>query len=171
MYIHNCSSDPHTCQRYGITGYPTLTAFRSLSWSAVHKCSSSQSTYLRLDYHGPVTVSVVIFTLELLRTNNVLLESLLQKLLHNFVNFCQNVWNVECFQILTMLHICFFCHTPLQVTSDSHSRNLMLFLSHEASRNIATPPLGWDSHPPQGYPHSMFVIPVYTLGPSYSKPD
>ena len=88
LYIHNCSSDPHTCQRYGITGYPTLTAFRSLSWSAVHKCSSSKSTYLRLDYHGPVTVSVVIFTLELLRTNNVLLESLLQKLLHNFVNFC-----------------------------------------------------------------------------------
>ena len=63
----------------------------------------------------------------------------------------------SCFQILTMLRICFFCHTHLQVTGDSHSRNLMLFLSHEASRSIATntpspPPLGWDSHPPQGYP-------------------
>lgn len=54
LYIHNCSSDPLACHRYGITGYPTLTAFRSLSWSAVGSCSSSQSTYLRLDYHGPV---------------------------------------------------------------------------------------------------------------------
>ncbi len=57
VFVHNCSSDPLTCERYGITGYPTLTAFRSLSWSAVARCSSSHSTYLRLDYHGPVVVS------------------------------------------------------------------------------------------------------------------
>ncbi|XP_068676963.1 uncharacterized protein [Montipora foliosa] len=60
LYIHNCSSDPLTCQRYGITGYPTLTAFRSLSWSAVESCSSSQPTYLRLDYHGPVIAKQVL---------------------------------------------------------------------------------------------------------------
>lgn len=57
MFVHNCSTDPLTCQRYGITGYPTLTAFRSLSWSAVESCSSSHSTYIRLDYHGPIVVS------------------------------------------------------------------------------------------------------------------
>lgn len=57
MFVHNCSTDPLTCQRYSITGYPTLTAFRSLSWSAVESCSSSHSTYIRLDYHGPIVVS------------------------------------------------------------------------------------------------------------------
>lgn len=60
LFIHNCSSDPKTCQRYGITGYPTLTAFRSLSWSAVGSCSTSQSTNLRLDYHGPVVAKLVL---------------------------------------------------------------------------------------------------------------
>ena len=58
VFVHNCSSDPLTCERYSITGYPTLTAFRSLSWSTVESCSSSHSTYLRLDYHGVVFVSL-----------------------------------------------------------------------------------------------------------------
>lgn len=60
VFVHNCSSDPLTCERYSITGYPTLTAFRSLSWSTVESCSSSHSTYLRLDYHGVVFAKDVL---------------------------------------------------------------------------------------------------------------
>lgn len=60
VFVHNCSTDPLTCQRYGVTGFPTLTAFRSLSWSAVESCSSSHSTYIRLDYHGPIIAKLVL---------------------------------------------------------------------------------------------------------------
>ncbi|KAJ7358756.1 hypothetical protein OS493_021532 [Desmophyllum pertusum] len=60
VFVHNCSSDPRTCERYSITGYPTLTAFRSLSWSTVESCSSSHSTYLRLDYHGTIVAKLVL---------------------------------------------------------------------------------------------------------------
>ena len=63
MYIMNCTSDPLNCQRQGITGYPTLTAFRSLSWSAAEAClgSHSKSSYIRHDYHGPIAVSYLVF--------------------------------------------------------------------------------------------------------------
>ncbi|XP_031559856.1 uncharacterized protein LOC116296034 [Actinia tenebrosa] len=62
MYLMNCTTDPVHCDQFGITGYPTLTAFRSLSWSVVEQCypSSQQSHYIRVDYHGAIVPALVL---------------------------------------------------------------------------------------------------------------
>ncbi|XP_032219728.2 uncharacterized protein LOC5519100 isoform X1 [Nematostella vectensis] len=56
MYLMNCTTQPISCNKQGITGYPTITAYRSLSWEASERCFPPNHTshYIRMDYHGPV---------------------------------------------------------------------------------------------------------------------
>ncbi|XP_071500266.1 uncharacterized protein [Diadema antillarum] len=53
-YILNCTSDPLTCARLNVRGFPTLIAFRTFGQHSSERCLSPnhhQHT-LRMDYHG-----------------------------------------------------------------------------------------------------------------------
>lgn len=48
-----------SCQRHGISGFPSLSAFRSFGWFQAEECLSKLATdspYVRLDYHGAMEV-------------------------------------------------------------------------------------------------------------------
>ena len=57
----NCSESAEVCQRQNIGGYPTLAAYRSISWLHHAKCLSVKTgktlKYARHDYHGLMMVS------------------------------------------------------------------------------------------------------------------
>ena len=60
VYIINCDDDPLSCQRHGISGFPSLSAFRSFGWFQAEECLSklaTESPYIRLDYHGAIEVN------------------------------------------------------------------------------------------------------------------
>ena len=55
----NCTSDPGVCQDNGITGYPTISAFRGLGWLGSDHCiteKAKKNPYTRIDYHGVLLV-------------------------------------------------------------------------------------------------------------------
>lgn len=60
LYLVNCTSDPEICAENGVTGFPTLSAFRGLGWLEGNQCltpaASMHTKYVRMDYHGPITV-------------------------------------------------------------------------------------------------------------------
>ena len=61
VYLMNCSESAEVCQRQNIGGYPTLAAYRSISWLHHAKCLSVKTgkklKYARHDYHGLMMVS------------------------------------------------------------------------------------------------------------------
>ena len=61
VYLMNCSESAEVCQRQNIGGYPTLAAYRSISWLHHAKCLSVKTSkilkYARHDYHGLMMVS------------------------------------------------------------------------------------------------------------------
>ena len=60
MYFANCTSDPGLCKEQGVTGFPTLHAFRNLGWMDGDECFTKHTTnkikYIRQDYHGVLRV-------------------------------------------------------------------------------------------------------------------
>ncbi|EDV22509.1 uncharacterized protein TRIADDRAFT_58806 [Trichoplax adhaerens] len=63
IYIINCDHDPLSCQRHGVSGFPSLSAFRSFGWFRAEECLSKAATdspYIRLDYHGPIETKYVM---------------------------------------------------------------------------------------------------------------
>ena len=60
MYFANCTSDPGLCREQGVTGFPTLHAFRNLGWMDGDECFTKHTTnkikYIRQDYHGVLRV-------------------------------------------------------------------------------------------------------------------
>ena len=60
MYFANCTSDPGLCREQGVTGFPTLHAFRNLGWIDGDECFTKHTTnkikYIRRDYHGVLRV-------------------------------------------------------------------------------------------------------------------
>ena len=61
MYLVNCTSDPEICRDQGVTGFPTLHAFRNLGWMEGDECFTKHAAnnvkYIRQDYHGVLRVS------------------------------------------------------------------------------------------------------------------
>ncbi|XP_006813737.1 uncharacterized protein LOC102808825 [Saccoglossus kowalevskii] len=62
VYLVNCTASPITCQEQKIVGFPTLIGYRKLNWLDNEKCISLSMTdhYIRLDYHGAITVKLVL---------------------------------------------------------------------------------------------------------------
>ena len=63
VYLMNCTSDPMTCSRNSLRGFPNLSAFRGLEWPKFSRCLTSQSAKLKftkLDYHGVLLVCVCL---------------------------------------------------------------------------------------------------------------
>ena len=64
VYLVNCSQDEAVCKQQGITGYPSLVAYRSLLWLDGEQCLSEETSkserYVRLDYHGVLMVGYVL---------------------------------------------------------------------------------------------------------------
>ncbi|XP_064624508.1 uncharacterized protein LOC135485998 [Lineus longissimus] len=64
MYIMNCTRDQIFCEQNGVTGFPTIQAFRGLGWLTGERCVSTKAAaepqYVRLDYHGVIQVSNIM---------------------------------------------------------------------------------------------------------------
>ncbi len=62
MYLVNCTSDPDICHEQGVTGFPTLHAFRSFSWMDHSDCFTKHTLqnvkYIRREYHGVIRVGL-----------------------------------------------------------------------------------------------------------------
>jgi hypothetical protein len=74
MYIMNCTRDRIYCEKNGVTGFPTIQAFRGLGWLTGERCISAKAAaepqYVRLDYHGVIQVRMknLILAVHLLTT-------------------------------------------------------------------------------------------------------
>ncbi|KAJ8040667.1 hypothetical protein HOLleu_15028 [Holothuria leucospilota] len=62
FYAHNCTTDPKTCERQNIKGFPTVIAFRNFGKLRYERCSSNShiQQYLRMDYHGILTEKLLM---------------------------------------------------------------------------------------------------------------
>ncbi|ELT99421.1 hypothetical protein CAPTEDRAFT_188536 [Capitella teleta] len=57
FYLMNCSAEVNRCKQLGVSGFPTLSAFRSFPWIQSHQCmaqNSKEDRYMRVDFHGPL---------------------------------------------------------------------------------------------------------------------
>ena len=61
LYLANCTSDAILCTKHNVTGFPTLIAYRGLGWMESSDCmprsARLSANYVRMDYHGPISVS------------------------------------------------------------------------------------------------------------------
>ncbi|XP_064605774.1 uncharacterized protein LOC135470669 [Liolophura sinensis] len=64
VYLVNCTADRELCKDHGVTGFPTLSAYRGLGWLGAGQCVGDQGLsrekYVRLDYHGVLLTQPII---------------------------------------------------------------------------------------------------------------
>ena len=62
LYLVNCTSDSHLCDRIGVRGFPSVCAFRGLGWLRGDRCLSMEAGLraepVKMDYHGVMQVKV-----------------------------------------------------------------------------------------------------------------
>ena len=80
MYLVNCTSDPDICHEQGVTGFPTLHAFRSFSWMDHSDCFTKHTLqnvkYIRREYHGVIRVGYFHFTISLFEIQENIKQSI-----------------------------------------------------------------------------------------------
>ncbi|XP_046571813.1 uncharacterized protein LOC124279975, partial [Haliotis rubra] len=65
LYLANCTRDRQLCVDHGVTGFPTILAFRGFGWLGDGLCVSSQAEReiaesIRMDYHGVILVKHIM---------------------------------------------------------------------------------------------------------------
>lgn len=60
----DCTSNYKVCKQQSISGFPTLVAYRGISWLHHAKCLSTKTArklkYARHDYHGLIMVGTIL---------------------------------------------------------------------------------------------------------------
>ncbi|XP_048255603.1 uncharacterized protein LOC124111597 [Haliotis rufescens] len=65
FYLANCTQDRQLCVDHGVTGFPTIMAFRGFGWLGHGLCVSPQAEReiaesIRMDYHGVILVKHIM---------------------------------------------------------------------------------------------------------------
>ncbi|XP_074641678.1 uncharacterized protein LOC141899331 [Tubulanus polymorphus] len=64
LFLVNCTEEKLLCEKVGVIGFPTVSAFRGSGWLYNSRCVSERSAKLdntiRIDYHGVIQVSSIM---------------------------------------------------------------------------------------------------------------